>query len=237
MQSPVWSPVNYQIAYLAPSNSGTESIVTINGGVANPKPLSLATLTMENMILQWPNKNDMIISDRPSSYTTGSIWLFNIPSKILSLAAYENLGVESLWNASGSALIFSAGSNNAGGQLVFQNVAGAQRTALFYNAPLKMRFWDSRCCIRNSKPVRPIYCAVPSDQNTLSSVRLPDEYDQKIYFSDDDFYSINTNTGSLSRIFSSSVTNQNIDAMDMKVLNGILFFINRYDQKIYALAV
>jgi hypothetical protein len=86
-------------------------------------------------------------------------------------------------------------------------------------------------------PSAPIYCAVPSDQNTLSAARLPDEYEQYMYFTDDNFYSINTDTGSLNEIFSPSAINQNIDATDMKVFNNILFFVNRYDQKIYALAL
>lgn len=78
---------------------------------------------------------------------------------------------------------------------------------------------------------------MPHDQDTLSIVRLPDEYDQKIYFTDDDFYRIDTGASSLNEIFSFSMANQNIDSADMKIINNILFFINRYDQKIYALTL
>lgn len=237
MQSSVWSPMNYQIAYLAPSNSGTETITTIDLGTANTKPVAVMSLAMEDMSLQWPSKNIMVISDRPSAFTTGSIWLFNISSKMISSAAYENFGSESLWSASSSAIIFSAGSNNAGGQLVFQNIAGAQRTLSFVTLPSKCAFGTPLVASGTMNPSSPIYCAVPSDQNTLSSARLPDEYDQKIYFSDDDFYSINTGTGLLNRIFSASAANQTIDATDLKVFNNILFFINRYDQKVYAIAL
>jgi hypothetical protein len=78
---------------------------------------------------------------------------------------------------------------------------------------------------------------VPSDQTTFSVARLPDEYDQSVYFTNDDLYSINTGTGSLAKIFSSSAINQNLDATHIKVFNNVLFFINRYDQKIYALSL
>lgn len=237
IQSPVWSPTNYQIAYLAPSNSGTETLMTIDAGIINAKPTLITMLDMEDMGLQWPNKNTIIISDRPSAYTTGSIWLFNISSGTLSSIIYENLGVESLWSASDSALIFSAKSTNAGGQLVFQNATGAQKILSFMTLPSKCAFGTPVAASDTANPSAPIYCAVPSDQSTFSIARLPDEYDQKVYFTNDDFYRIDADTGLLDKIFSASTINQTIDATHIKIFNNILFFINRYDQKIYALAL
>ncbi len=237
MQSPVWSPINYQIAYLAPSNSGTETLATINAGTAGAKPVSLTVLGMEDMGLQWPSKNTIVISDRPSAYAAGSIWSFDISSEALSSVAYENLGVESLWDASGSAIIFSGGVNNAGGQLAFRDTAGVQKVLSFATLPSKCAFGAPIAASGTANPSAPIYCAVPSDQNIFSVARLPDEYNQDMYFTDDDFYSIDTDTGLLNEIFSASLINQTIDATDMKVFNNILFFVNRYDQKIYALAL
>ncbi len=238
IQSPVWSPTNYQIAYLIPSNLGSETLTTIDAGTANAKPVTVTSFAMEDMVLQWPAKNTMIVSDRPSAYTTGSIWLFAVSSKTLSSATYEHLGTESLWNASGSALIFSAKSNSSGGQLAFRDATGTQKVLSFGTLPSKCAFGPYGTAASSTANISAsIYCAVPHDQNTFSIARLPDEYDQNIYFTDDDFYRINTGTGSLSEIFSFSAVNQNLDATQMKVLNNILFFINRYDQKIYALAL
>jgi hypothetical protein len=227
MQSPAWSPIDYRVAYLSPSNTGSETLMTIDAGTANAKPAVISTLTMEDMLLQWPNKNTMIVSDRPSAYIAGSIWLFNVSSKTLSPMVYENRGAESLWNTFGSALIFSAGSGNAGGQLTFQSATGTQKTLSFGTLPSKCTFGSSVI----------IYCAVPHNQNMFSLARLPDEYDQDIYFTNDDFYRVDASIGSLSEIFSSSAVPQNLDATRVKIFNNILFFINRYDQKIYALAL
>jgi hypothetical protein len=240
MQSPVWSPINYQIAYLAPTNSGSEKLMTIDAGTANIKPVTVTSLAMEDMLLQWPSKNTIVISDRPSAFTTGSIWLFNIPSQTLSVVSYEALGVESLWNTSGSALVFSAKSSNAGGQLALRDTTGGQKTFSFVTLPSKCTFGPSAATPSTTSTVNPssmIYCAAPVDQDTFSIVRLPDEYDQKIYFSDDAFYSIDSTTGSLNEIFSFSEADRDLDATHMKVFNNILFFINCYDQKVYALAL
>lgn len=236
MQNPVWSPVNYQIAYLTPSNSGSEALTMITMGATSSKPIVLSSLAMEDMVLRWPNANTIVISDRPSAYTVGSIWSFTISSKTASLISYENLGSESLWNASGSALIFSTKSNNAGGQLALQDPLGTQKIFSLLTLPSKCVFGPP-VAASSTSPAVFIYCGMPRDQDTLSMVRLPDEYDQNIYFTDDDFYRIDAGTGSLSQIFSSSMINQTIDATRMKIFNNILFFINRYDQKIYALSL
>ncbi len=238
MLSPVWSPTNYQIAYLVPSNQGSETLMTIDAGTANAKPATLTSLTMEDMALQWPNKNTVIISDRPSAFTAGSVWLFDIPSKTLSSVSYENLGAESSWNASGSALLFSAGSNNAGGRLMFRDAAGNQKTLSFVTLPSKCVFEPPVAAASGTaNPPVLVYCSVPSDQGTLLLARLPDEYDQNIYFTNDDFYRIDTGSGSLTRIFSSATINQTIDATRLKIFNNILFFVNRYDAKLYALVL
>ena len=131
----------------------------------------------------------------------------------------------------------SLGVNNAGGQLAFRDTAGVQKVLSFATLPSKCAFGAPIAASGTANPSAPIYCAVPSDQNIFSVARLPDEYNQDMYFTDDDFYSIDTDTGLLNEIFSASLINQTIDATDMKVFNNILFFVNRYDQKIYALAL
>lgn len=238
IQSPAWSPTDYQIAYLVPSNTGSATLTVVNEGVANAKSVAITSFSMEDTVLRWPSKNTIIISDRPSAYTTGSIWLFDIPSQTLSSIVYEALATESLWNASDSALLFLTGTSNAGGQLIFQDSTGARKILSFSTLPSKCAFGPiSAAASDTANPSAVVYCAVPHDQDTFSLARLPDEYDQYMYFTNDDFYSINTDTGSLNQIFSFSTANTNIDATDMKVFNNVLFFINRYDQKIYALAL
>jgi hypothetical protein len=132
---------------------------------------------------------------------------------------------------------FLGGAEQCRGQLTFYSAAGARNLLSFTTLPSKCIFGTPGVASGTINPSAPIYCAVPSDQSTFSVARLPDEYDQKVYFTNDDFYQINTNTGSLNKIFSAPTANLTIDATRMKIFNNILFFINRYDQKIYALAL
>jgi hypothetical protein len=237
IESPVWSPVNYQIAYLTQSDAGAETLSTIDASATTTKPAIITSFQMEDSLLQWPNKNTIIISDRPSTYVAGSVWSFDIPSKTLSSIAYENLGEESMWNASGSALLFSGGKNYSGGSLTFLDQNGSLRSLSFATLPSKCVFGPSSAATSSTSSVNLFYCAAPADQAMFSIVRLPDEYDQKVYFSNDIFYSVDTGSGALAQLFSYSAAGLNIDATKLKVFNNILFFINRYDQKIYALAL
>lgn len=237
MRSPVWSPKNDQIAYLTMSNLGVETLNTINLASAISKPVAIASLNMEDMALQWPSQNTIIISDRPSAFTVGSIWKFTVSSQKLSPVVYENFGIESLWDTSGAGLIFIGGPHNAGGSLIFQNASGGQNTLSFGTLPSKCTFATATTTTSTAASAPLIYCAAPNDQNMFSLARLPDEYDQKIYFTNDNFYRVDTGTGALNEIFSYASANQNIDATNLKIFNNILFFINRYDQKIYALAL
>ena len=200
-ESPAWSPVDHRVAYLAPSSSGSETLAMVDMGATSSKPIALATLAMENSTLQWSGKNTIIISDRPSAFVAGSIWSFDIPSKTLSSVVYESLGAESTWDASGLALLFSAKSDSAGGVLTFLSATGAQNKLSLATLPSKCVFGKPASA---TGTVNLFYCAVPDDQNVFSLARLPDEYDQKIYFTDDDFYSIDPAAGTYNEIFSFS---------------------------------
>jgi hypothetical protein len=54
-------------------------------------------------------------------------------------------------------------------------------------------------------------------------------------FTSDDIYKINTATGATDALFSDQT--QNLDTSDLKIFNNTLFFINRYDQKLYGLVL
>lgn len=79
-----------------------------------------------------------------------------------------------------------------------------------------------------------LYCGIPIDPTELSIAQLPDSYDQLAFFTADAFYEINTETGAIQNIFSPT---ESIDASVLHVFNNTLFFVNRYDQKLYAISL
>jgi hypothetical protein len=262
MQDPTWSPNDYRIAYLSASGAGTETLSTATITGTSVKTATIQAFAMEDSSLQWPTKNILIISDRPSAFTVGSALSFDISAKTITPLVVEYPGLTSVWSDAApiTGLVFSGNTGYQGGTLSLMGGMGGQKTLSFMTLPSKCTFNNdvatstqtvaapSSAKTRSSSTTNSsttlitlvtstttldLYCAVPRDQDTMGVARLPDEYDQKMFFTADDFYKITVVSGTLSTVFSD--TNQTLDATSMKVANNILFFINRYDQKLYAI--
>jgi hypothetical protein len=262
MKSPVWSPSGYQIAYLNPGNLGTETISLETITATSAKTAPLQTLSMEDSSLQWPNKNTLVITDRPSAFATEAALSFDIGAKTVAPLVVDYPGLESVWTGPSpmTGLVFSGNAGYQGGSLLLENSTGSPETLTFTTLPTKCAFHNDvatttqTIAASSTKPrassatsaasttlitlvttttTLNLYCAVPRDQNTFGVARLPDEYDQKMFFTSDDFYRVGILSGTLSPIFSDPA--RTLDATDLKVFNGILFFVNRYDQKLYAI--
>jgi hypothetical protein len=80
-----------------------------------------------------------------------------------------------------------------------------------------------------------LYCAVPRDTQRLNTSALPDDYLKGALFTSDDFWRIDLATGDTSAVFIDP--NQNLDATDLKIFNKTLFFVNRFDKKLYAISL
>ncbi|HVM77312.1 MAG TPA: hypothetical protein VMU07_04125 [Candidatus Paceibacterota bacterium] len=80
-----------------------------------------------------------------------------------------------------------------------------------------------------------LFCGIPHDQNALSLAHLPDDYNQMALFTSDDIYEINTQNGAITVLW--STTSQHMDVTDVSTVGGAVFFINRYDNKLYTFTV
>jgi hypothetical protein len=84
-----------------------------------------------------------------------------------------------------------------------------------------------------STPYLALYCGIPRSSSGFSSAKLPDDYLTMALFTSDDIYKINTATGGEQVLWSDAT--QNMDTSNMKFANNALFFVNRYDSKLYGL--
>ena len=76
-----------------------------------------------------------------------------------------------------------------------------------------------------------IYCAIP--KSIPAKTVLPDDYLKKALYFSDLFYQIDITQNSSLEIF--EPTDLVIDAINLKLIDGKLLFINRYDNKLYSL--
>lgn len=251
-ESPVWSPVDYRIAYLAANAGGTETVATFDASKPKNAAAALVTLHAEDLSLAWPDKNDLILSTKPSAYVAGSSWSFNLPSKTLTNIAMGVQGLDIGWSESAltaqTGLALSDGSNGDGGTLQLITLAGTPFQSLsFLTLPSKCAFGAQTSTIvtpasssltsatSQTTSTAYLYCGVPQDQNDLSISHLPDDYDQMAFFTSDNIYQINLGDGTITTLFNNS--SQNFDTSDVKIFNGAFFFINRYNQYLYSITL
>jgi hypothetical protein len=249
-----WSPNSYQIAYF--NNKNNTKVLTIVD-IANPKtkPVELLSIHAEDLNLDWPLQNKIILADKPSSLVPGSIWSYDTKQKILTQIAAGAPGLESIW-AKGAdfGLVFHAGAGGNGGSLSLRDTKGTPLNNLsLLTLPSKCAFdietaassSTNKSASSTNKTSTPstsnqnatgttpnyLYCAIPRDNARLKTSALPDDYEMKKFFTSDDFYRINLSDGTLAQVFADP--SQNFDAADMKIFNNFLFFTNRYNQKLY----
>jgi hypothetical protein len=261
-QSAAWSPVDYRVAYRQDNAAnGTETFATIN--TANPKaaPVTLLTLDAQDLTVAWPTKNQLIISTKSSALFAGSAWLFNMQTSALTPVVYETPGFDAIWNSGATAaaiataqastssapipfgLEFSSGNDGLGGGLALIDDEGnALQQIKFITLPSKCEFASQTTTGGNATgatssvaSVSYLFCGVPRDQADLAYNHLPDDYNQLALFTVDDLYRINLQTGAIDTIFNDPT--QSLDVSDVKLFNNILFFVNRYDNKLYAISL
>ncbi len=237
--SPAWSPSYYRIAYIQ-NTTTTETLMTLDVSKSTNKPAALITLDARDLALRWLNKNQIVLFDKPSAYTAGSAWLFNLQTKTLSPIVSEWPGFEATWTGGliGSTtpmgLAFSGGTSARGGNLELIDPSGNKIEALsFLTLPSKCFFNDAANASGTASLA--LYCAIPTNQNTFSFARLPDDYDQMSLFATDAIYRINTTDGRTNALL--ATPSISIDATDLKIFNSVLYFVNRYDSKLYAISL
>lgn len=232
--SPRWSPSDYRIAYLL--GGAVTSLSTIDAANLKKAAVLLTTLDVQDFALtQWFGKSQFILSGRPTAYVPTSVLLFDASkSTVVPLISNQN-GAESLWigptsSTAALGLVFiQKGSTSHALQLI--STAGASlQTLSFITLPSK--------CLFNVEQVATdtmLYCGIPRDAGAFSTAHLPDDYDQMVLFTSDDLYRINTVTGVTDSLLADQ--SQNFDITNLKFFNGTLFFVNRYDQKLYAIVL
>lgn len=255
LKSVVWSPNDYRVAYLSESG-GVSALTIFDTSDAKAKPAELLKIRVRDLTLIWNNTNQILLSDKGSAFSAGSIWSFDVSRKALNAVVEDFPGLESVWDGTANiGLVFSANSGGHGGNLRLIDTSGNTLNALsILTLPSKCTF-NAQPQIMSKAPTsttgakttstqaasaatstpKTLYCAIPRDQQKLVSSALPDDYQKKNLFTADDFYKIDLSSGDVSSVFNDQ--NQALDTDNLKIFNQNLFFVNRFDSKLYAISL
>ncbi len=247
-QSPSWAPSGYKIAYLSSLGGGSLSLLTIDGANLKNPPSKIITLHVGGVVMNWVANGIFSLSDKSSSQTVGSLWLFNAQTDTMVPAAYEAPGIESIWGGVNNlGLVFQDNSTGKGGLSLVNDNGSLYHPLNFLTMPSKCGFGEATSSVavasgtttsttaQNQTTTPYLYCGVPIDQASFANATLPDDYTMMSLFTSDEIMRVDTVNGAKDVLWNNP--SFQIDATDMKKFNNDLFFVNRYDQDLYMLGL
>lgn len=215
-----FSPDAKKIAYLD-KTSGNLTIKDLVG--AKPQTVKILTISQKDFDLEWTLPEKIILTPKPSAFYPASTWSIDIKKKTITPLGTEANGLIINWAAGGKmGLKFSSRLEGRGGSLYLINEQGLNQAELVGIMTL-----PEKCFVSELQ----IYCGFPN--NISNNTVLPDDYLKRQVYFRDSFFQIDVAKNSISEIFDG--LDKNIDAINLKLVNNKLFFINRYDNMLYQL--
>lgn len=213
-----WHPQkNDQLAYL--KNDGLYLL-----SLATGKGMLLSKFINRDWQLDWPSADTIYLTSRPTSVVAGETWKFDLKTKILTRVIKDEISPEMLWSPDARwGIKFNTG-----------DIIDAQSKPLFTLAnilsattPVAIR---EKCVMSE----RVLYCAFPQD--VREDVVLPDDHLKRKIYTVDDIYAVKIDLKghvAQAKLLWSSTPEVYVDATQLSVNDDDLYFINRYDQKLY----
>ena len=244
MKNPVWSPVDYQVAFFSAKDPTISVLATLD--LRTPKTATarpVLALHAQDLEVSWPTKDTLYIFEKPSAFTEGSLSRVNIKTKSISLVFEQIAGLMTAWSGDRGIAFFGAAGANRGGQLNLIDGAGKILNNFeLVTLPTKCAFEkESRppapSAPKNTKPTETefLVCGFPQSAQSFRLAPQPDAYLQKDFWSSDYFYKINLQDGTIQNLLPES--DFIFDATNLSVFNKNLFFVNRYDKRLYTIAL
>ncbi len=219
-----FSPDGTKIAYLenTSANSTLSNLTTKDLINAKLKPVKIISLNQVDFDLNWISANKIILTPKSSNLVEAEAWQIDIKKKTISPFANGdglmiNFAKDGSWG-----LKFSIDFQKKL-KLELIDSSGVSKANLGFSA------LPNKCLVTLSN----IYCAISESYNTIKAPALPDDYFKKAVYFSDKIYQIGINENNFSAVFSETLPI--IDAANFEISNNKLFFINRYDNKIYSL--
>lgn len=232
-----WSPASKQLAYVAVVD-GISSLKIIDTSGTATKSQELLRLHAEDLVIDWVAPQDIFVTGRSSAVAPVSAFFYNIVTRTITPTLEDQFGVVARWDRSGIGLLLGSGSSGRTGNLRVIGKNGATlKNFTLLTIPSKCAFLAPPTGTSTQTVPDPTYlvCGVPRDVKILTSSVIPDDYLQKEIYTSDDFYKIDVASGNIDDVLAG--IEKQFDADDLRTFNNRVFFVNRYDQKLYTVSL
>lgn len=217
-----FSPKESKVAYLE------DAAGKVNLGImdlSKPTKDGFSRTTIDSFALQdagisWISPDIILFHDKPSVRVPGSVWRYTISAKRLDPLITNVPGLWISWDKTASSGIKFVGKPQSSLEVI--NLKGE----IVYTSPF-LTFPD-KCALAG----KALYCAVP--QTPPRDDNLPDAYLKRSFYTNDNIYEMDLASKQQTLIFANSPVK--LDIIDLRVDGQKMYFINRYDQKLYQLS-
>lgn len=211
-----WDPTGTKIAYL--EHAGLSAALKILS-LADAKIQEVTKINVKDVELAWVAPKEIYITGRPSANYPGSVLGVNLEQKTVRVVMRDEPGLMVLWSQSGpEGIKFSLEGRRPVTAVIDKN---GQTTGTWPFAPTL----PVKCLVENSS----FYCGVPRNMGPRDI--WPDDYLQKRVYYKDDVVLWNASTSRAAIVIQAE--QGPFDVIQLSLLGNKLFFVNRYDGKLY----
>lgn len=214
-----WGVNDDELIAIALSESGEQNVERAN---LKKNPLSFQTLLRDFRIkdvkLLLRDQNTLLLIEKPSYAYKGRVWNVDLKKGTIRVFLGPEAGLMAQWNEAKTAYTYY--SSEGSRFYTFNEILKRGIPSFFSTLPLK-------CAVFTSST----YCFVP--QNISSFVKLPDDYLQRKFYSQDSLFRVDHDTLETEEVFSYGGGSQIFDGINPRHLDGYIYFVNRYDNLMY----
>lgn len=215
----VFSPDGKKIVY-----QKSNVLFTSDSSGKNQRTL-ISDLKLRDVILQWPNANNIALVSKPSGLAVGGLWYLDIRNLSINKVIGDFFGLEILFSPDGNSFIYSyTDQNGQNPKLAIYNKKGEKKNLNNTSTVIDKCAWASDSIN--------VFCAVP--KNWPEGMVLPDDYYKKVNLTLDDVWKINIETDEKTLIAKDVGDISNL-AVSKDESN--LFFVLKENQFLYKLII
>lgn len=219
-----WQPLTIGTISADFSPNSKELVFLGNGGLRILDLTSFKIRDVQKMDqffdVKWAKENTLLLYEKPSVEVPSSLYSFDVVNKTIKKIISGENGLNIGWsdNYEFGMKINSVGKTS---QLSLIDIKGVKIMDMsFVTVP-------NKCLVGPSK----IYCGIP--KNIRNGIVLPDNYFTREDYFIDDIFELDLPTGKITKLFDGNAAI--LDAFNLKIKDGSLLFINRYNNKLYSL--
>ena len=223
----VWQTIDGAVAAAFSPDSKKLVYLKENGDlivkdIFSSQATKIISFNQKDFSLRWLSEKGIILTSKPSAYYFSEAWELNPETKTLKKIS-EGWGLMTRWSNDGKLGVQFATNPQRNDSLNLIDSQGAVVARFTFSS------MPDKCFI--TQPI--IYCGVSQSNNYAGTITLPDDYLKRAVHFNDFIYRLDTEKNSMEPIFAEY--EPSLDITHLTAFGNQLFFINRYNNKLYSL--